>query len=125
MADRKVSEREFIADNTMAGGSMPQGMVTAGNEIPENGGKPKRKVDQTYWSLVKHQYKKNKLAVAALYVVIFLVTMALTADFVANDKPLYCKYKGESYFPVLKEYAVGLGISKWARILFIFAFSCL
>jgi peptide/nickel transport system permease protein len=39
--------------------------------------------------------------------------MALTADFVANDKPLYCSYKGNSYFPVFKEYAVGLGLAKW------------
>jgi len=113
MADRKVPESEFIADNTMAGGSAPQVMVTEGNEIPQNEKGPERKVDQTYWSLVKHQYKKNKLAVAALYVVIFLVAMALTADFVANDKPLYCSYKGNSYFPVFKEYAVMLGISKW------------
>lgn len=113
MADRKVPESEFIADTTMAGGPAPQVMVTEGNEIPKNGKGPERKVDQTYWSLVKHQYKKNKLAVAALYVVIFLVAMALTADFVANDKPLYCSYKGNSYFPVFKEYAVMLGISKW------------
>lgn len=113
MADKKVPESEFIADNTMAGGPAPQVMVTEGNEIPQNGKGPERKVDQTYWSLVKHQYKKNKLAVAALYVVIFLVAMALTADFVANDKPLYCSYKGNSYFPVFKEYAVMLGISKW------------
>ena len=113
MADRKVPESEFIADNTMAGGTAPQVMVTEGSEIPTNGKGPQRKVDQTYWSLVKHQYRKNKLAVAALYVVIFLVAMALTADFVANDKPLYCSYKGNSYFPVFKEYAVMLGISKW------------
>lgn len=119
MADRKVPESEFITDNTMAGGPMPQGMVTEGNEIPQNGKDPKnsdgsvRKVDQTYWSLVKHQYRKNKLAVAALYVVFFLVAMALTADFVANDKPLYCSYKGSSYFPVFKEYMVDLGLSKW------------
>jgi peptide/nickel transport system permease protein len=119
MADRKVPESEFIADNTMAGGPMPQGMVTEGNEIPKNGKDHKnsdgsaRKVDQTYWSLVKHQYRKNKLAVAALYVVFFLVAMALTADFVANDKPLYCSYKGTSYFPVFKEYMVDLGLSKW------------
>ncbi len=116
--DRKVPESEFIADNTMAGGPMPQAMVTEGNEIPENDGKPqsggpKRKVDQTYWSLVRHQYKKNKLAVAALYVVFFLVAMALTADFVANDKPLYCNYKGTTYFPVIKEYMVDMGLSKW------------
>jgi peptide/nickel transport system permease protein len=113
MADKKVPESEFISDTTMAGGTAPQVMVTEGNEIPQNGKVPGRKVDQTYWSLVKHQYRKNKLAVAALYVVIFLVAMALTADFVANDKPLYCSYKGNSYFPVFKEYAVMMGISKW------------
>ncbi len=113
MADRKVPENEFIGDNTMAGGPAPQVMVTERNEIPTNGKDSKRKVDQTYWSLVKHQYKKNKLAVAALYVVIFLVIMALTADFIANDKPIYCVYKGETHFPVIKEYLVGLGISKW------------
>jgi len=112
--DRKVSENEFIGDNTMVGGPMPQVMVTEGNEIPKNGKQAPRKVDQTYWSLVKHQYKKNKLAVAALYVVIFLVAMALTADFVANDKPIYCSYKGESYFPIFKEYLVDLGIAKWS-----------
>jgi peptide/nickel transport system permease protein len=113
MADKKVSEREFIGDNTMAGGPVPQVMVTGDNEVPQNGNAPKRKVDQTYWSLVKHQYKKNKLAVAALYVVFFLVLIALTADFLANNKPIYCVYEGTTYLPVLKEYLVDLGIGKW------------
>ena len=113
MADKKVSERQFIEDNTILDGPSPQVMVTEGSEIPVGGGQPKRKVDQTYWSLVKHQYRKNKLAVVAIYVVFFLVALALFADFLANDKPLYCTYKGSTYLPVLKEYAVGLGISKW------------
>ncbi|MFI5211812.1 MAG: ABC transporter permease [Ignavibacteria bacterium] len=113
MADRKVSEQEFIGDNTMSSMPVPQVNITEGGEVPENGELKKRKVDQTYWSLVKHQYRKNKLAVAALFVVAFLVLMALTADFVANDKPLYCSYKGSSYFPVFKEYAVELGRAKW------------
>lgn len=113
MADRKVSEQEFIGDNTMSSMPVPQVNITEGGEVPENGELKKRKVDQTYWSLVKHQYRKNKLAVAALVVVAFLVLMALTADFVANDKPLYCSYKGSSYFPVFKEYAVELGLAKW------------
>lgn len=113
MADRKVSEQEFIGDNTMSSMPVPQVNITEGGEVPVNGEPKKRKVDQTYWSLVKHQYRKNKLAVAALFVVAFLVVMALTADFVANDKPLYCTYKGNSYFPVFKEYAVGLGLAKW------------
>lgn len=112
--DRKVSESDFIGDNIMVGGPMPQVMVTEGSEVPKKGKQPEqRKVDQTYWSLVKHQYRKNKLAVAALYVVFFLVAMALTADFLANDKPIYCSYKGESYFPIFKEYMVDLGLAKW------------
>lgn len=69
--------------------------------------------DQTYWSLVKKQYKKNKLGIIALYVVYFLVLVALLADFLANNKPIVCKYKGTYYAPVLKQYAVDLGVSKW------------
>ena len=73
----------------------------------------KREVGQSYWSLVKHQYKKNKTAVVAFYIVIFLIVIAVFADMLANNKPIYAKYKGEIYFPVFKEYLVSLGISKW------------
>lgn len=113
MPDRKVPENTFIDENTMMNNPSPQPIINSGDDIPENGVQVKRKVDQTYWSLVKHQFKKNKLAVAALYVVMFLVTMALLADFLANNKPIYCTYKGTSYFPIFKQYMVGLGISKW------------
>lgn len=75
--------------------------------------KARRDVDQTYWSLVKHQFRKNKLAVIALYIVFVLVAIALLADFLANNKPIYAKLNGEIYFPIFKEYAVDLGISKW------------
>ncbi len=68
---------------------------------------------QTYYQLVKSQYKKNKLAVAGFYMVLVLFAIALTADFVANDKPLYCKYEGGHYFPVMREYLVNFGIAKW------------
>ena len=72
-----------------------------------------REVGQSYWSLVKHQYRKNKLAMVALYTVIALILLALLADFLANSKPIYCKYNGVIYFPVIKQYAVDFGISKW------------
>ena len=113
--DKKIPEQQFIDENTILVQPGSQVLTTSGSDIPQNGKPEKklRKVDQTYWSLVKHQFKKNKLAVAAFYVVIFLVVMALTADFVANDKPIYCKINGESFFPVFKEYAVGLGFSRW------------
>jgi peptide/nickel transport system permease protein len=73
----------------------------------------KEKVGETYWSLVKHQFKKNKLAVASLYVVFILIFIACFADFIANTKPLYVKYQGETYFPVVKDYLSSIGIDKW------------
>ena len=69
---------------------------------------------ESYWSLVKHQYKKNKLAVLALYLVIAMGLVAVFADFIANDKPLIASYNGSMYFPVVKDYMVGLGISRWS-----------
>ncbi len=73
----------------------------------------KPRLDQSYWGIVKRQFKKNRLAVWSLRVVYIIIFIGLTADFIANDKPLYCKYNGTIYFPVLKEYAVNLGIGKW------------
>jgi peptide/nickel transport system permease protein len=72
-----------------------------------------REVSQSYWSLVKHQYRKNRLAMVALYMVIVLISLAVFADFLANNKPIFCKYNGTFYFPVIKQYMVDLGISKW------------
>ena len=71
------------------------------------------KKGKSYFSIVKSQYKKNKLAVAGFYMVIFLFGVAIFADFLANDKPLYCKYENNHYFPVFKEYAVKTGLTKW------------
>ena len=73
-----------------------------------------KEVGVSYWSLVKHQYKKNTLAMISMYIVVFLVFIAVTADFLANSKPLYASYKGETYFPVIKDYLNDIGISKWA-----------
>lgn len=74
----------------------------------------KRDVSQSYWSLVKHQFRKSKLAVIGFYIVIVLIVIALFADFLANNKPIYAKYNGTIYFPVIKEYLIGLGLSKWS-----------
>ena len=71
-------------------------------------------VTQTFWSLVRHQYKRNRVAVYALYIVYFLFGIAILADVLANDKPLYAVYKGTVYFPVFKQYLADLGISRWS-----------
>jgi peptide/nickel transport system permease protein len=49
----------------------------------------------------------------SLHVLATLGTVALFADFIANDKPLYCRLDGTHYFPVLRQYAVDLGWKHW------------
>ena len=68
---------------------------------------------QTYWSIVARQFRKNKIAVFGLLLVLGLFALAITADFIASDKPLVIRYQGQIYFPVVKDYSVWLGISQW------------
>jgi peptide/nickel transport system permease protein len=58
-------------------------------------------------------FRKNRIAVLGLIFVLSFFVIAGLADFIANDKPLVMKYQGRTYFPVLKDYAVWLGISRW------------
>lgn len=71
--------------------------------------------DQSYWGIVKRQFKKNRLAVWSLRIVYLIFIVGVLADFLANEKPLYCKVNGNTYFPVFKEYAVDLGLSTWPK----------
>lgn len=57
--------------------------------------------------------KKNKLTLFSFYLILFFGGVALFADFISNEKPIVAKYKGKFYFPVLKQYAVDLGIARW------------
>lgn len=69
--------------------------------------------EKSYWSYVKRQFKKNKRALYSLYFVMFLGFVAVFADFLANDKPIIASYEGTISSPVLKSYAVGLGLGQW------------
>ncbi len=64
----------------------------------------------SYLALVLKQFRRNKLAVAALWFVAALVIVALGADFLANDRPLVMAYDGGIYFPVVKGLLVDNGI---------------
>ena len=70
---------------------------------------------QTYSDLVIRQFKRNKPAVYSVYVIISLFLIAIFADFIANDKPITCVYKNERYFPIIKQYSIDLGLSKWDK----------
>ena len=43
------------------------------------------------------QFKKNKIALICLYLLGALVFIALFAPYIANDRPLYAKYKIKLY----------------------------
>ncbi|MCB9296551.1 MAG: ABC transporter permease [Lewinellaceae bacterium] len=68
---------------------------------------------ESYWGIVRRQFRKKRLAVWSLRLLYGLIFIALTADFMANERPLYCKIDGQVYFPVFKQYAVALGLSTW------------
>lgn len=69
--------------------------------------------DQSFWANVKRQFKKNKLAVYSLRFIYVLIFIAVFADFIANEKPIACKYNDAVYFPLLKSYSVDFGLSNW------------
>jgi peptide/nickel transport system permease protein len=68
---------------------------------------------QSYFAYVRRQYARNRLGVAALWLVGALALVAIFADLLANDKPIIAKYQGQIMVPIFKQYAVTLGIARW------------
>lgn len=48
-----------------------------------------------------------------MWVVGILLFVTVFGDFLANEKPLYCRIEGRNYFPVFREIGVSLGIAGW------------
>ena len=79
------------------------------------------KVDQqenashnSFWQNVKQRFRKNRSAKFALRVVTFLAIVAITADFIAYDKPFRATYEGETYYPLFNDYLSALGLYQWS-----------
>ena len=49
-------------------------------------------------------FKANRRGHVAFWVFLLLFVVSLFAEFIANDKPLYVRFDGKSYFPVLVTY---------------------
>ena len=54
-----------------------------------------------YRTIVWKQFRRNKPALFSVYVLIFMAVLALLAPLLANNRPLYVKYRGETFFPAL------------------------
>ena len=74
-----------------------------------------KQLDQSYWGIVKRQFKKNKLASSALKVCYVIVFIGVFCDFLSNDKPIACSYKNKTYFPIFTSYGINLGITRWDK----------
>lgn len=72
-----------------------------------------KKIKQDYWSYVMRQFNKNKRALIAAWVLFVLLFIALFADFIANEKPIAFKDEAGWHFPIIKEYGVHMGLTKW------------
>lgn len=87
--------------------------AVAANGAKTEGEKGKKRPGQSYASLVKHQFRKNRLAVLSFYFILFMFGIAIFADFLANSKPIICSYKGSVYVPPVQQYLVDLGWSTY------------
>lgn len=72
-----------------------------------------KKTGNSYWDIVRMQFNKKVMAVWSLRIFYVLIIVALSADFIANEKPYYCTYKGKTYFPLFRSIAVDFGMAKW------------
>ena len=70
-------------------------------------------MNQSFGAYVKRQFKKNKRALFSAYMVGAMALLAIFADFIANEKPLFAKHEGKTMFPIIKQYGVDLGLTQW------------
>ncbi|HSG06470.1 MAG TPA: ABC transporter permease, partial [Nitrospiria bacterium] len=77
--------------------------------------KPKQRVEGlSYWQMVWFHLRQNRLAMfGGLAVIAFLILIALSADFLANEKPYALKMNGKTYYPILQDYLVRAGLAQW------------
>ncbi len=76
----------------------------------------KASTDQRYWAIVKRQFKRNRVAVWSLRILYVLLFIGITSDFLANEKPIYCKIEGQHHFPIFHQYLVDLGWAGWDAV---------
>ena len=64
----------------------------------------KNKINSVALSRLYNAFCQNRRAGISLIVFLVLFGLSLIAEFIANDKPLWLKYKGEFYFTIFQTY---------------------
>lgn len=68
---------------------------------------------QRFAAVIWQRFRRHRPARWSACVLLLLAMVALLGDFIANEKPLYCRLEGRHYFPVLRQYAVDAGLASW------------
>ncbi len=69
------------------------------------------KQEDQYWARISRRFAQNRFGVWSIRIAIVLGMIAVLADFIANEIPLYCKLDGKHHFPVFREYLVDAGLA--------------
>jgi peptide/nickel transport system permease protein len=64
----------------------------------------------SYGKVVMRRFRGDRITRWALRLFLGLVLVGLFSDFIANEKPLYCKVEGQAHFPVIEGYLVSFGL---------------
>jgi peptide/nickel transport system permease protein len=56
---------------------------------------------ESYWNIVWMSFRRNRLAMVGLFVVLALFVVAIFAPFIANSKPIVLKLQGKWYAPAV------------------------
>ncbi len=59
---------------------------------------------QTYWAIVRTQFRKNNQGMLGFTLIVVILVMAALAPLLANDRPIACTYKGDVKFPAFATY---------------------
>ncbi len=63
---------------------------------PEPGAPPSRR--QGYWRIVARQFRRNRIALVAFFILVALALVAIFAPFIAGDRPIFMVKEGQTYF---------------------------
>ena len=63
-------------------------------------------------STMMSAFRKNRLALWSLRILYGLLFIAVFADFIANEKPIYCQVDGKTHYPIFRSYLVNMGLTK-------------
>jgi len=72
-------------------------------EKPADERKKKPLENASYWTIVRRQFSQSWLNRLGLIVILLMGLVAITAPFLANGQPLYVRYEGKVYLPILQK----------------------